>query len=162
MVSENIDAIVVLGAGYERVYERIEGAKSVYKLMEIKGRNPLIIFSGYDVGEQDVQKLVEELKNSGYKTIVESSSRSTRENAENLKIVLKKLEEKGYSVNSVTVVTDNKHSLRVRGIFGSDLDGKKVEYVVVKDNRFKDFIYELLAIPFTIFHIDDILTRKYR
>jgi hypothetical protein len=75
---------------------------------------------------------------------------------------LKKLEEKGYYVNSVTVVTDDKHILRVRGIFGSDLGGKKIGYVVVKDNRFKDFIYELLAIPSTIFHIDSILTRKYR
>jgi uncharacterized SAM-binding protein YcdF (DUF218 family) len=162
MVSENIDAIVVLGAGYERAYKRIEGAKSVYIEKKIEGKDPLIIFSGYDVREQDVRKLVEELKNSGYKTIVEPFSKSTRENTENLKIVLKKLEGKGYSVNSVTVVTDNKHSLRVRGIFGSDLDGKKFEYVVVKDNRVKDFIYELLAIPFTIFHIDGILTRKYR
>jgi uncharacterized SAM-binding protein YcdF (DUF218 family) len=162
MVYKSIDVIVVLGAGFERVRERIKGAKSVYKLTKIKGGNPLIIFSGYDVREQDVRKLVEELEETGYRTIVEPFSKSTGENAEYLEIVLKELEEKGYYVNSVTVVTDDKHILRARGIFGSDLGGKKIGYVVVRDKRVEDFIHELFVIPLTMLGIDKILARKYR
>lgn len=165
MVYKSIDVIVVLGADFERVLERIKGAKSVYELTEIKGGNPVIIFSGYDVRERDVRKLVEELEETGYRIIVERSSRSTRENFENLKIVVGKLREMGYRIGSITVVTDDAHSLRVRGIFGSDLDGIKVEYVAVKDDRFLDRIYEGFIIPLTALGIDKrlvTLIRKYR
>jgi glycerol-3-phosphate cytidylyltransferase-like family protein len=65
MVYKSIDVIVVLGAGFERVRERIKGAKSVYELTKIKEGNPVIIFSGYDVRERDVRKLVEELRKRG-------------------------------------------------------------------------------------------------
>ena len=50
-------------------------------------------------------------------------------------------------------MTDNKHVLRVRALFGNKLNDKKIEYIVVKDYRVMDFIYELFTIPFNFFGI---------
>lgn len=60
-------------------------------------------------------------------------------------------------------MTDNKHVLRVRALFGK-LSDKKIEYIVVKDYRVMDFVYELFAIPFNFFGIslNSILARRYR
>jgi hypothetical protein len=61
-------------------------------------------------------------------------------------------------------VTDDKHVLRVRALFGNRLNDKKIEYIVVKDDRAMDFVYELFAIPFNFFGIslNSILARRYR
>jgi hypothetical protein len=88
--------------------------------------------------------MVEKLREGGYKIMEEKFSTTTRENLQNLGIILKKLEEKGYEIKELRVVTDYLHSVRARMIEGRSINGIDLKYVNV-GNYTKKLIYDALT-----------------
>lgn len=75
--------------------------------------------------------MVEKLKKHGYQIMEEKLSTTTRENLQNLRIILKKFEEKRYEIKELVVVTDYLHSIRARMMEGKSINEIDLKYVNV-------------------------------
>jgi len=158
------ELIVVLGAGGERGRKRLEGALKLYDKFRMKGRNPLIIFSGCDVEkDKSLENEIKNIERKGYKILVERFSKTTNQNKQYSEIVVRKFLEKGYGVDKIAIVTDNPHVTRSRAIFGNKMYGIPIEYYSVGDfEKRKNLLYETLAFVLMVFRLGDIIARKIR
>jgi len=154
--------IAVLGSDFDRVKNRLLGAIRLYIYERSLGNKPIIIFCGYDtIVDKKVKMMVEKLKKHGYQIMEEKSSTTTRENLQNLEIILKKFEERGYGIKELVVVTDYLHSIRARIIEGKSINEIDLKYVNV-GNYTKKLIYDALTTLITAFRLDNLIARKLR
>jgi uncharacterized SAM-binding protein YcdF (DUF218 family) len=81
-----------------------------------------------------------------YTILVERLSKTTKQNKQNLEIIVRKLLEIGYKPKKITIVTDELHVTRARAIFGKQMYGIPIEYYHTKyPEKGKDLLYELVA-----------------
>jgi uncharacterized SAM-binding protein YcdF (DUF218 family) len=154
--------IAVLGSDFNRVKNRLLGAIRLYIYERSLGNKPIIIFCGYDmIVDKKVKMMVEKLKKHGYQIMEEKSSTTTRENLQNLEIILKKFEERGYEIKELVVVTDYLHSIRARMIEGKSINEINLKYVSV-GNYTKELVYDALTTLITVFRLDNLIARKLR
>ncbi len=154
--------IAVLGSDFDRVKNRLSGAIRLYIYERSLGNKPIIIFCGYDtIVDKKVKMMVEKLKKHGYQIMEEKSSTTTRENLQNLEIILKKFEERGYEIKELVVVTDYLHSIRARMIGGKSINEIDLKYVNV-GNYTKELVYDALTTLITAFRLDNLIARKLR
>jgi hypothetical protein len=154
--------IAVLGSDFDRVKSRLLGAIRLYIYESCLGNKPIIIFCGYDtIVDKKVKMMVEKLKKHGYQIMEEKFSTTTRENLQNLGIILKKLEERGYEIKELVVVTDYLHSIRARMIEGKSINEIDLKYVNV-GNYTKELLYDALTTLITALRLDNLIARKVR
>lgn len=154
--------IAVLGSDFDRVKSRLLGAIRLYIYESCLGNKPIIIFCGYDtVVDKKVKMMAEKLKEHGYQIMEEKFSTTTRENLQNLGIILKKLEERGYEIKELVVVTDYLHSIRARMIEGKSINEIDLKYVNV-GNYTKELLYDALTTLITAIRLDNLIARKVR
>lgn len=154
--------IAVLGSDFDRVKNRLLGAIRLYMYERSLGNKSIIIFCGYDtIVDKKVKMMVEKLKKHGYQIMEERSSTTTRENLQNLGIILKKLEERGYEIKELVVVTDYLHSIRARMIEGESINEIDLKYVNV-GNYTKELLYDALTTLITAIRLDNLIARKVR
>jgi hypothetical protein len=159
---KRLTTIAVLGSDFDRVKSRLLGAIRLYIYESCLGNKPIIIFCGYDtVVDKKVKMMVEKLKKHGYQIMEEKFSTTTRENLQNLGIILKKLEERGYEIKELVVVTDYLHSIRARMIEGKSINEIDLKYVNV-GNYTKELLYDALTTLITALRLDNLIARKVR
>jgi uncharacterized SAM-binding protein YcdF (DUF218 family) len=158
------ELILVLGAGGERGRKRLEGALKLYNKFKIEGKNPLIIFSGYDVEkDKSLENEIKNIEEKGYEFFVERFSKTTNQNKQYSEIIVRKFLENGYKINNIAIVTDNPHIIRSRAIFGNKMYNIPIEYYSVGDfEKKKNLLYEALAFILRALRFDDIIARKRR
>jgi hypothetical protein len=159
---KKLTTIAVLGSDFDRVKSRLLGAIRLYIYESSLGNKPIIIFCGYDtVVDKKVKMMVEKLKKHGYQIMEEKFSTTTRENLQNLEIILKKLEERGYEIKELVVVTDYLHSVRARMIGGKSINEIDLKYVNI-GNYTKELLYDALTTLITALRLDNLIARKLR
>jgi hypothetical protein len=159
---KKLTTIAVLGSDFDRVKNRLLGAIRLYIYESSLENKPIIIFCGYDtIVDKKVKMMVEKLRERGYPIMEEKFSTTTRENLQNLGIILRKIEEKGYEIKELVVVTDYLHSIRARIIEGKSINEIDLKYVNV-GNYTKKLIYDALTTLITALRLDNLIARKLR
>lgn len=118
-MQQEIDVLVVIGIGgsYLGTKAVVEALSHTFSHLHGKRDNPLILFAGYNIGEDYLNELIEILDKFRYGIVVISKSGTTTEPAIAFRLLKEKLEEKVGKAKSkelIIAVTDaSKGALRI-------------------------------------------------
>jgi len=137
--------IVVPGASDSKRYiRRIAGALSLYYEETSKGKNCLVLVSGYDYRTTPVGKVIERYAMKGINIFPEPNSRTTEENALLSYSIIKNLNLKD---KEVWVITESSHLPRTKLIFERVFKDYNLKFYQVPDaeSLLKRLPYELIG-----------------